>query len=279
MQKMKKTVFIFLVAISFLSCSEYQKVLNKGEVADQYKMAIKMYDAKKYNKAITLFEKITPSYRAKPQMERIQFMISDSYYQTKQYSLSSYYFDRFTKNYPKSTKKEEAAFLSAQSYYLDSPVYSLDQKTTHEALIALQNFIDTYPNSDKIEEANKSVKELQYKLEKKAFETAKQYYHIEDYIASIKSFENLMADYLGTSFREEAIYYRFLASYELGMNSVLHKKEKRLKDAVKAYEKLKRSYPESDYLKESDKLLANLNKEITSTTKLIATLKNKQNGL
>ena len=275
MQKMKKIAVLFLVTISFLSCSEYQKVLNKGEVADQYNMATKMYEAKKYGKAITLFEKITPSYRAKPQMERIQFMISDSYYQTKQYSLASYYFDRFTKNYPKSTKREEAAFLSAQSYYLDSPVFSLDQKTTHEALAALQTFIDTYPDSEKIDEANKSVKELQYKLEKKAFETAKQYYHIEDYIASIKSFDNLISDYLGTSFREEAIFYKFKASYELGMNSVIHKKEKRLNDALKAYDKLKRNYPESEYLEDSDKMLKDLNKELVTVKDLIATIENK----
>ncbi|PHR73997.1 MAG: outer membrane protein assembly factor BamD [Lutibacter sp.] len=275
MQKMKKIAVIFLVTISFLSCSEYQKVLNKGEVTDQYKMATKMYEAKKYGRAITLFEKITPSYRAKPQMERIQYMISDAYYQTKQYSLSSYYFNRFTKNYPKSTKREEAAFLSAQSYYLDSPIFSLDQKTTHEALTALQGFIDTYPNSDKIDEANKSVKELQYKLEKKAFETAKQYYHIEDYIASIKSFDNLISDFLGTSFREEAIFYKFKASYELGIKSVVSKKEKRLNDAVKAYDKLKRNYPESEYLKDSNKMLDDLNKELVTVKELIATIENK----
>lgn len=272
MQKMKKITILFLVVISFTSCSEYQKVLNKGTVADQYKMATTMYESGKYGKAITLFEKITPSYRAKPQMERIQYMISDAYFQTKQYSLSSYYFDRFTKNYPKSTKKEEAAFLSAQSYYLDSPIFSLDQATTHEALTALQGFIDTYPDSDKIEEANKSVKELQYKLEKKAFATAKQYYHIEDYIASIKSFDNLISDYLGTSFREEATYYKFLASYELGMKSTASKKEKRLKDAIKAYDKLKRNYSESEYLKDTDKKIKDLNKELTAVKELVATI-------
>ena len=84
MQKMKKIIVLFLVTVTFLSCSEYQKVLNKGTVADQYKMATSMYEAKKYGRSITLFEKVTPSYRGKPQMERIQFMISDAYYQTKQ---------------------------------------------------------------------------------------------------------------------------------------------------------------------------------------------------
>lgn len=273
MQKMKKIAITFLVAIAFVSCSEYQKVLNKGTVADQYAMATKMYEAGKYNKAITLFEKITPSFRGKPQMERIQYMISDAYYQTKQYSLSSYYFDRFTKNYPKSTKLEEAAFLSAKSHYLDSPVYSLDQKTSYEAIAAMQGYIDTYPNSKNIEEANNVIKELQYKIEKKAFEIAKQYYHIEDYKASIKSFDNLISDYIGTSFREESMFYKLKASYELGMKSVLSKKETRLNDAIKVYDRLKRNYPESSYLKESDKMLKEINKEIAKLEK-VATIEN-----
>ena len=142
MQKMKKIATLLFVALVLSSCGEYNKVLNKGTIEQQYKMATEMYEAEKYDKAIKLFDKIMTGYRGKPQMERIQYMISYSYYHTKQYSLASYYFDRFTKNYPKSTKREEAAFLSAHSYYLDSPIFSLDQTSTNEALDAMQSFID-----------------------------------------------------------------------------------------------------------------------------------------
>ena len=83
MQKMKNLAYIFLVAVLFTSCSEYQKILNRGTVEKQYKMATKMYEAKKYSKALRLFEKITPSYRGKPQMERIQFMVAQSNFNTK----------------------------------------------------------------------------------------------------------------------------------------------------------------------------------------------------
>jgi outer membrane protein assembly factor BamD len=127
MQKNKIYIFILLVAFGFSSCGEYQKVLNKGTSEEQYVMAVKMYDEQKYTKAIQLFEKITPSYKGKPQMERIQYMVSQAHYNTKQYSLAAYYFDKFVKSYPKSSKVEEAAYLSAYSYYLASPVYSLDQ--------------------------------------------------------------------------------------------------------------------------------------------------------
>ncbi len=112
MLKMKKITYIFILAIVFTSCSDYQKVLNKGSVEEQYKLATEMYDTGKYNKAIQLIEKITPAYRGKPQMERVQYMISDAYYNTQQYSLADDYFDRFTKNYPRSTKNEDASYSS-----------------------------------------------------------------------------------------------------------------------------------------------------------------------
>ena len=275
MQKIKNLIFILLFTITLFSCSEYQKVLNKGSIQDQYKMATKMYEAQKYSKAITLFEKITPSYRGKPQMERIQYMVAQSHYNTKQYSLAAYYFDKFVKNYPKSSKVEEAAFLSAYSYYKASPRYSLDQKDTNEALNAMQNFIFKYPTSDKVEEANKTIKELNFKLEKKAFEIAKQYYTIQDYISAVTAFDNFLGDYLGSSLKEDAMYYKFKAAYKLGINSYITKKEERLKKAIKTEERLERNFPKSLYLVEIKKL----KKDLKNQLKSVKTLKRQTNRL
>jgi len=264
MQKNKIYIFILLLTLGVSSCSEYQKVLNKGTVEKQYEMATKLYEEQKYNKAIQLFEKITPSYRGKPQMERIQYMIAQAHYNTKQYTLAAYYFDKFVKNYPKSSKIEEGAYLSAHSYYLSSPIFSLDQKDTYEAITALQNFIFKYPNSENIVNANKYVKELTHKLEKKSFEIAKQYYHTEDYIAAIVAFDNLLSDYLGTSYKEEALYLKFKAGYKLAINSFVTKKEERINEAIKIHERFKRSFSNSEYLKETEELLTNLNEELSS---------------
>ena len=264
MQKNKIYIFIFILAVSLSSCGEYSKVLNKGTKEEQYKMATEMYEAQKYNKAIQLFEKLTPLYNGKPQMERIQYMVAQSYYNTRQYTLSAYYFDRFVKNYPKSSKVEEAAYLSAHSYYLSSPVYSLDQKDTMEAINALQNFIFQYPSSDKVEVANKNIKELTFKLERKSFEIAKQYYHTEKYEAAIVAFDNLLAEFLGTSYKEEAMYLKFQSAYELSMNSIYFKKEERLNDAIKIHGKFARTYPESEYMKETNKQASTLEEELNA---------------
>ncbi len=266
MQKMKNLAYIVVMLLVLTSCGEYQKVLNKGTVEDQYKMAVKMYEAQKYGKALRLFEKIVPSYRGKPQMERIQFMIAQSNFNEKNYSLAGYYFNRFTGNYPKSSKQEEAAFLSALSYYKAAPSFSLDPTDTNKALESFQKFIDVYPDSDKQEEANKYYTELRSKLEKKYFEIAKTYYRTADYDsrnykAAIVAFDNLLEDYLGTKYKEEALYYRLKAAHDFAMKSTQRRKAERIKEAVKAYDKLKRNFPESKFMEESNEMLATLNKE------------------
>ena len=281
MLKFEKIIIALVTVVLLSGCSEYQKVLNKGKVEDQYKMAVKLFEDGKYNKAITLFEKVTPTYQRKPQMERIQFMVAQANYNTKSYELAAYYFNRFLANYPQSSKIEEATYLTAHSYYLAAPKYSRDQKDTHKALQAFQNFIDKYPDAVRTADANKHYNELTFRLEKKAFEIAKQYYRIESYKASIIAFENFMQDHIGSDLKEDALYYKFLASNELAVNSILLKKEERLQNAVTVYNKFKKNYSDSKRIKELDGLYNNLNKQIKQTKETIESFKNNtaNNGL
>jgi len=262
MRKLKLLVFTFSVVFLMGSCSEYYKVLNKGLNTEKYKMAVDLYEKGEYKKAIPLFEKLIGPYSGKPQMERIQYMTANSYYNSGDFSLASYYFSKFIVNYPESSKVQESAYLSAKSYYLATPRYSRDQQDTYKALTAFQSFIDKYPTSDLIPEANKYYEELNLKLEKKYFEIAKQYYHTENYNAAIVAFDTFNEEYLGSVYKEEALFIRFKSAYELGMRSILSKKEERLGNAKFAYAKFNRAFPESKFNDEADKLLKNIEEEL-----------------
>jgi outer membrane protein assembly factor BamD len=282
MQKIKNLAYLFVLSLLLSSCGEYQKVLNKGTSEEQYKMAVKMYEAQNYSKALRLFEKITPIYRGKPQMERIQFMVAQSNFNEKNYSIAGYYFDRFTKNYLKSSKKEEAAFLSAYSYKLASPRFSIDPTDTNKALESFQDFINMYPDSDKIEEANKYYSELRAKLEKKYFEIAKTYYRTADYDlrnykAAIQAFDNLLEDFLGTKFKEEALYYRLKAAHDFVLKSTDRRKEERIEVAIEAYSKLEKNFPESQFMEDSNLMLATLQDQKTRIDALVAKQKEFEN--
>ena len=157
--------------------------------------------------------------------------------------------------------------MSAFSYYKLARVHSLDQKETSDAVDKLQEFINRYPNSERMSSANDLVQELRIKLEFKAFEIAKQYNTIRDYKSAIIVLDDFISDYPGTPYREDALYYLLDSSYELAINSIDSKKLERLKNAKNVYDELLEVYPESKYSDKSSKLIESIDSEITTFAK------------
>ena len=96
----KKIIIVAVAAVSLASCSEYQKALKSEDMGKKYAMADSLYDSGKYRKSLKLWEQIVPSYRGKPQAERIMFLYADAHFQVEDYYLAGYQFDRFVSAYP-----------------------------------------------------------------------------------------------------------------------------------------------------------------------------------
>ena len=261
---MKNLLFIGLIAIVFGSCSEYQKALKSEELKVKTDLAQKLYDKGDYKRANRLYEQLAPKFRGKPQAERIVFFLADTYYKTRDYYNAGYQFEKFAKSYPKSEKAQEAAFLEAKSYFKLSPKYSIDQTETYKAIDKLQEYINNYPNSEMLPEANALVQQLRKKHDKKAFEIAKQYNTIRDYKSSITALDNFLSDYPGTAFREDALFYKFDSAYERAMNTFESVKQERLKEARDAYNGLKKYFKDTEYTKKADKMIVDVDKELAT---------------
>ena len=264
---MKKFLVLFAVIVFLSSCSDYQKALKSEDVAVKFASATKMYEAKKYGKAIRLFEQIAPAYKGKPQAEKMFYMYSQALYKTKQYYLAGYQFESFTASYPKSEKIEEASFLGAKSFTFLSPVYSLDQTDTYKSVDKLQNYIDTYPEGQNLAEANLLAKKLREKLEKKAYENAKIYNTISDYKAAMVAFDNFMINFPGTVYKEKALYYKFDSAYLLAINSIPSKMKERLETAKTAYSILIKFKADTQYKSKADEMLARIETDLKQFTK------------
>lgn len=268
---MARFFYTLLLALLLTSCSQFQKALKSEDTKLKYDTAEQLYDKEKYAKAIRLFEQIAPAYRGKPQAEKMFYMYATSLYKTKSYYTAGYQYDSFTASYPKSTKMEEAAFLGAKSYYFLSPRFSLDQVDTYKALEKLQGFIDRYPNSQYMPEANQLVKELSYKLELKAYSTAKQYFdtaeYFGNYTAALKTLDLFMQDFPGSELREDALFLKFNSAYLLAINSVESKMQQRLVDAKESYDDLVKYKAETKYKDDADKMLERINKELQKFSK------------
>ena len=267
----------FLAAVVLLtSCNEYQKVLKNTNVKEKYDLAQKFYEEEDYKRAVRLFEQIAPKYVGKPQGERVMYFLADTYYKRGDYNMAGYQFERFIKSYPKSDKVPEAAFAGARSYYELSPSYSVDQTETDKALLKLQAFINTYPDSEFFDEANTMAKQLTTKKERKAFEIGKQFnklgqFNYDVLRSAVASLDNFVADFPGSIYREEALYLKLEASANMAFNSFEFLKQQRLENARDAYNVLKKQYPETQFATKADNLLEKIEKGLKNSSEVIAT--------
>ena len=246
-------IIVFLSSI-ILSCNEYQKLLNSTDNdTEKYNAAEKYYNNGEFRRANALIEQLIPSYRGKPQGERLVFFFADSYFQTKLYYSAAIQFENFIKSYPNSQRIQEAYFMEAKSYYMLSPLYTLDQDDTYTGIDKLQVFINRFPNSEYVPEALELMDDLQNKLEEKDFEISKQYYTIRDYTSAIKALDNFVADNPGTIFREEALYYKWLSQFEIAINSIESRIVDRVTELERSLDNFLRNYPDTIFIEDLSK--------------------------
>jgi outer membrane protein assembly factor BamD len=145
-----------------------------------------------------------------------------------------------------------------------SPEFSKDSNDIVVAIDKIQEFINTYPESSYTQNANNLVFELEFRLEQKDFYIALQYNRLSDFQAAIKSFENFLVDFPGSSLREKAMYYRFDSAYNLAIKSVKSKQQNRIIKTVSYYNSFRLNYDESEFLNEMDSKMSELEKIINN---------------
>lgn len=255
-------LFIVLIFTALSSCDGYNKLLKSKDFEKKYEAAIQYYEDENYFKAQQLFDELLVIYRGTPRAEEVFFKYAYTYYHMSDYITAAFYFQRYAVTFPKSDKSEEAFFMSAYCKYLDSPKYSLDQTSTHEAISQLQTFINIYPNSPRVEMSNKYIDELRLKLEKKSFEKAKLYYTTEYDRSAITALNLFIKNNPGSALREEAMFLLLDASFRYANNSIPARKGERLRDAKQAYQTFIVLFPDSEFRVRVDAINRRIETEI-----------------
>ena len=262
---LKKTRFIILffgiLTLSF-GCKGYNKMLKSANNDLKYETGIDLYEKGDFNKALQFFDVLRAVYRGTKKGELLTYYTANCYFQLRNYNIASHYYKQYTQMYPTADKAQEAAFMSAYCNYLSSPRPSLDQTNTYIALKELQAFIDMYPKSPKVEQANKLMDDLRKKLEVKSYNIAKLYYRMKDYQAAITTFESLLDDYPDTEYKEEILYYIAKAYYVYAEKSIYSKKQERYEKTIEAYNNLIYLYPDSKYIKDVTSINESARKKI-----------------
>lgn len=241
----------FLVLILLLgSCSKFTRLQKSEDLDLKREGAYKYYDKKDYYRASVLLEELIPLLKGTGNAEKAEFFYAMCQYELRLLESSAFYFDYFLETYPRSIYAEEALYMVALSQFEGSPSYYLDQGNTDKAILALENFIDKYPDSERRAKCQQMIDRLNVKLEKKDFENARLFYQVQEYKAAILALANFAKDYPNSPDREEALYFRILSAYKLARLSTDAKKPERFQQTIDFYTTFVDSFPKSRHLKE-----------------------------
>ncbi len=252
MNYFSKFLFVSVLVLVIGGCSGYEKVLKSNDYKKKYEAALHYYyDKEDYVRAATLFDQIALVFRGTDQADTVYFLQAMSYFKQNDYILSGHYFRTFAKTYGGSPFAEEADFMGAYCYYLTSPRPELDQTSTVQAIQAFQLYLIKYPDSQRKERVQEYFMELRDKLVEKSYLSAKLYYDLSDYKASIVALNNSLTKFPESKYREEIMFMLVKSSYMLADKSVLSKKKERFQDTIDEYYSFASEYPESKYMKEA----------------------------
>jgi outer membrane protein assembly factor BamD len=246
-------IFFCLIAFS-VSCSKFRKIQKSEDWRIKYEAALNYYNKKDYYRAAILFEEVRPITRGLPEGEKVEFYLAYCQYYEKTYLLASNQFRTFYITYGRSAQAEEANFMYAYSLYAASPDYNLDQQSSVEAMIAMQNFINQYPQSKYRERAIEVITESQLKLERKNYENAKLYLKLRYYKAALVAFNTFKENFPDSEYLEEIAYLKVVAQYKLAAQSFLRLQLDRYNSVIAFYQELVDNYPSSKFLKEAEEL-------------------------
>ncbi|HEY9008299.1 outer membrane protein assembly factor BamD [Ohtaekwangia sp.] len=270
MRNLSALIFIIFILLAGASCSKFRRIEKSQDWRVKYEGALHYYDIKEYYKASVLFEQILPIVRGLPEGEKVQFFLAYCQFYDKLYLLASEQFKTFYETYGRSTLAEEARYMYAYSQYASSPKPNLDQTNSINAMAAMQEFLNRFPNSKFKDQAVEVIYTTQAKLEKKGFENAYQYYRMRSYKAAIVSLNNFKNNFPDSHYVEEASYLVVSAEYKLAQQSIYSKQAERYKAVVEHYKEFVDKFPQSKFLRDAEKMygdsLEKLNKTKNTNT-------------
>jgi outer membrane protein assembly factor BamD len=254
--KNRTILYISAVLILLASCSGFEKLVKSTDYELKYTEARRYYDKEDYYRAQVLYDQIAPIFRGTAKADSVYYMQAMSYYMQKDYILAGHYFSTFARTYGASEFVEEADFMAAYCFYHNSPRPELDQDYTIKSIQTFSMYLIKYPNGEKRDEAQMYIEELKNKLVEKSYISARLYYDLERYKASLVALNNSLIDYPDSKYREQIMFMVFKSSFKYAEQSVFIKKKDRFQASLDDFYSFKAEFPESKYMREANRYYA-----------------------
>lgn len=254
-----KQTFLYTVcgvalACLLSGCAGINNLLKSGQPDLIYSKAMEYYQKEKWQRASTLFEGAQHYYIGSAREDSISFFNARCKFKNRDYESASALLDDFRRKFGRSVFVEDAEGMYALCFYYLSPGPKRDQTMTGQALIAINEFMSRYPQSDRNENFKTINSELTQRLHDKAYINAYTYYKVGRYKSAIVALKNALKTYPESNHREEIMFLIVDAGYRFASNSIDEKQTDRYLTMLDSYLSFKEEFPESSHTKVMERM-------------------------
>lgn len=251
--RIRHLFLVILAMAAMASCkSQYEIMLNSNDVDAKYDAAFAYFNEGKYAKAAALFESLSVLTNGTERDDTVRYYWGLSNYRYRDYYTAETNFTQFIEAFPRSPFTSDARYLRIDCLYRSTLRYELDQTPTYTAIDAISEYILEFPDNPNMESCREMLDILNERLDKKAYESARLYYRMEDYLASRVAFRNVLKDDSENVYREDILYHIAMSSYNYARLSIPSKQKERYLTFIDDYYNFIGEIPESNYRKELD---------------------------
>jgi len=210
-----------------------------------YNAAWKRIDDRDWQGAAKQFDEVERQHPYSIWARRAMLMSAFCYYQANKYTDAISAADQYIELHPGSHEVAYAFYLKAMSLYEQITDVGRDQSDTEQALTALQDVVQRFPNTEYARDASLKVDLTLDHLAGKEMAVGRYYLRLHDYIGAINRFRTVVERYPRTPQIAEALERLTEAYYAMGVYS----------EAKTAAAVLGANYPGSPWYKDSYDLL------------------------
>tara|TARA_B100000287_G_scaffold280718_1_gene264577 strand:- start:1112 stop:1960 length:849 start_codon:yes stop_codon:yes gene_type:complete len=212
-------ILIFLIVFSCSSKKIEEIEYVDREVDEIYNSAIDLMNNEKFISAAEEFNEVERQHPYSIWATRAQIMSAYVKYKVQDYDMAIGAAQRYIDLHPGADDVDYAYYLIALCYYERINDVKRDQSYTVQALNSFKNLNNRFPNSRYIRDANLKIDLINDHLAGKEMDVGRTYLKLNNYIAAINRFKNVVDLYSKTSHVPEALarlteLYLYLGIYD-----------------------------------------------------------------
>jgi outer membrane protein assembly factor BamD len=183
-------------------------------VEDIYNDAVEAMEGQRYRRAALLFDQVERQHPYSSWAVNAKLMRAYAFYQANQYVDAIGALDRFVEQHPAHRDVPYAYYLRALSYYEQIVDVTRDQRVTEQAMAALQDVANRFPDSAYAKDARLKIDLARDHLAGKEMVVGRYYQRRHLHAAAINRFRRVVEEYQSTNHVAEALH-RMTESYLL----------------------------------------------------------------